>query len=530
MPTLLWFFIAFVVAAILITLASQIIGNKKLKHNIQSLWDRRKPLENFIRPYHRYSYQYDSFKHQYDSHILLDDKTWSDLNMDAVFDKMNFNFTAIGEMRLYATLRRMFQVKDSKLIRHFKTDVSFRQQVSFHLAQIGKAIYPMFPNQLLYVKRNNFFMLCTYLPLIFLIATFFAPSVGIILTIFSLIFNMILSGSLKKTFDQDLNSMFYTSTVIKKAYDIHNLEQAPKLNVNFNHFKTARKFSGLLGRINSNDEAFVIAMLFKLMFMLDYQIFHLIQKSFKTYDEEVMACYEYISSIDNHYSVALWRETLNNYTVPERTQADVLDFDGLTHPLISEAISNDLKIKHPILLTGSNASGKSTFMKAVALNLVLAQTVDTVTASRFTYKPGLVYASMVNQDDILSGDSYFMTEIKSIRRLFELHSQSKVYCFIDEIFKGTNTTERIAASESVLSYLDQLSGYHVIAATHDIELSSLLEKKYENFHFNESIADDNIVFDYKIKAGKANTRNAIELLRIMDFPQQIYNRAKSKVD
>ena len=93
-------------------------------------------------------------------------------------------------------------------------------------------------------------------------------------------------------------------------------------------------------------------------------------------------------------------------------------------------------------------------MKAVALNLILAQSIQTATAHSFIYQPGYVMTSMANADDVLSGDSYFMSELKSIRRLFNTHQCNKIYCFIDEIFKGTNTTERIAASESVLSYLD----------------------------------------------------------------------------
>ena len=99
------------------------------------------------------------------------------------------------------------------------------------------------------------------------------------------------------------------------------------------------------------------------------------------------------------------------------------------------------------------------------------------------------------------------------------------YCFIDEIFKGTNTTERIAASESVLNYLAEHPEYRIIAATHDIELSQLLEQDFANYHFNETIKDDEIYFDYKIKPGKADTRNAIELLRLMHFPDAVYQNA-----
>lgn len=132
---------------------------------------------------------------------------------------------------------------------------------------------------------------------------------------------------------------------------------------------------------------------------------------------------------------------------------------------------------------------------------------------------------MANKDDVLSGDSYFMAELKSIHRLLNTKSKNAIYCFIDEIFKGTNTVERIAASESVLSYLNTYENYKVIAATHDIELAKYLEGNYKNYHFNEFIEENHIYFDYKIKEGKADTRNAIELLRISQFPLNIYQRA-----
>lgn len=167
-------------------------------------------------------------------------------------------------------------------------------------------------------------------------------------------------------------------------------------------------------------------------------------------------------------------------------------------------------------------------MKAIAINLILAQTIETAVAAEFKYVPGHVYCSMANADDVLSGDSYFMTELKSIRRLFNISSKRQIYCFIDEIFKGTNTTERIAASQSVLSYLSNMNNYFILAATHDIELSSLLD--YSNYHFNEIIEKQSIAFDYKVKPGKANTRNAIELLRISNFPLDIYHHAKEIVE
>lgn len=207
-----------------------------------------------------------------------------------------------------------------------------------------------------------------------------------------------------------------------------------------------------------------------------------------------------------------------------------LKFKGLTHPLIEQAVPNDFDFTQNVLLTGSNASGKSTFMKAIALNLILAQAVQTVTAQQFHYQPGIVKTTMANADDVLSGDSYFMAEIKSLKRLLNYDASIPHYFFIDEIFKGTNTAERIAASQAVLEYLAQFQEIKVIAATHDIELTRQLHPIYANYHFNETIQQNAIHFDYTIKKGPANTRNALELIRIMDFPLIIYQNAKQHVE
>ena len=347
-----------------------------------------------------------------------------------------------------------------------------------------------------------------------------------------MILNAILSFKLKKSYDQDLKSIFYTANVIKQSQALSKIESTPAISVDFTHFKASRRFSGLLVRVESQDMASSIIMFIKLVFMIDYFLFHLIQRSYFKYQEEVMACYDYISILDNHYSIAMYQHTLTHYCYPKiNHNINGLQMKSIIHPLLDEenAIANTIDISNHILLTGSNASGKSTFMKAVALNLILAQSIQTATAHSFIYQPGYVMTSMANADDVLSGDSYFMSELKSFRRLFNTHQCNKIYCFIDEIFKGTNTTERIAASESVLSYLDNQKAYQVIAATHDVELSTLLENTYNNYHFNESIQENSIFFDYKIKPGKANTRNAIELLRITQFPIDIYQRAQQNI-
>lgn len=530
--TLVLIILTFIILITLVNVIISIIERRKQIAKINTLWENKLKLESFIRPNSRFDAQYHAYRDHYNEQSFIDDKTWSDLNMDTLFHKINFNFTAIGEMRLYATLRGMFKVNQTSLINMFKENKVFRLNVSYILSKIGKNVYPLFPDQMLPTKRNILLMFCPLLPFIGFAFIFLIPSKGILICLTFMILNAILSFKLKKSYDQDLKSIFYTANVIKQSQALSKIESTPAISVDFTHFKASRRFSGLLARVESQDMASSIIMFIKLVFMIDYVLFHLIQRSYFKYQEEVMTCYDYISILDNHYSIAMYQHTLTHYCYPKiNHNINGLQMKSIIHPLLDEenAIANTIDISNHILLTGSNASGKSTFMKAVALNLILAQSIQTATAHSFIYQPGYVMTSMANADDVLSGDSYFMSELKSIRRLFNTHQCNKIYCFIDEIFKGTNTTERIAASESVLSYLDNQKAYQVIAATHDVELSTLLENTYNNYHFNESIQENSIFFDYKIKPGKANTRNAIELLRITQFPIDIYQRAQQNI-
>ncbi|MDU4968472.1 MAG: MutS family DNA mismatch repair protein [Staphylococcus epidermidis] len=530
--TLVLIILTFIILITLVNVIISIIERRKQIAKINTLWENKLKLESFIRPNSRFDAQYHAYRDHYNEQSFIDDKTWSDLNMDTLFHKINFNFTAIGEMRLYATLRGMFKVNQTSLINMFKENKVFRLNVSYILSKIGKNVYPLFPDQMLPSKRNILLMFCPLLPFIGFAFIFLIPSKGILICLTFMILNAILSFKLKKSYDQDLKSVFYTANVIKQSQALSKIESTPAISVDFTHFKASRRFSGLLARVESQDMASSIIMFIKLVFMIDYVLFHLIQRSYFKYQEEVMSCYDYISLLDNHYSIAMYQHTLTHYCYPKiNHNINGLQMKSIIHPLLDEenAIANTIDISNHILLTGSNASGKSTFMKAVALNLILAQSIQTATAHSFIYQPGYVMTSMANADDVLSGDSYFMSELKSIRRLFNTHQCNKIYCFIDEIFKGTNTTERIAASESVLSYLDNQKAYQVIAATHDVELSILLENTYNNYHFNESIQENSIFFDYKIKPGKANTRNAIELLRITQFPIDIYQRAQQNI-
>ncbi len=224
-------------------------------------------------------------------------------------------------------------------------------------------------------------------------------------------------------------------------------------------------------------------------------------------------------------------EAGREWCVPEFTGEEEIVLEAGYHPLLNNPVKNGIAAGRGVLLTGSNASGKSTFLKMVALNAILAQTVHTCAAARYRAPFFQVYSSMALRDDMGSGESYYIVEIKALKRILDAAAQRKgrILCFVDEVLRGTNTVERIAASTQILKSLGS-SGILCFAATHDIELTELLQKEFDNYHFEEEVREGDIFFNYRLKEGKATTRNAIRLLELMGYDQAVIQRASAQAE
>ena len=137
---------------------------------------------------------------------------------------------------------------------------------------------------------------------------------------------------------------------------------------------------------------------------------------------------------------------------------------------------------------------------------------------------------MALKDNVLAGESYYIVETKSLKRILDnCAALPPIFCVIDEVLRGTNTVERIAASSVVLRELAE-RGAICLAATHDIELCDLLQDDYALFHFSETVTRNEMHFDYRIRPGRATSRNAINLLRILGFDDGIVDSAHQRAD
>lgn len=205
----------------------------------------------------------------------------------------------------------------------------------------------------------------------------------------------------------------------------------------------------------------------------------------------------------------------------------VLTAESIGHPLIPTAarVDNNFhldRLGEVVIITGSNMSGKSTFLRTLGINLVLAYAGGPVTASRLETIPFRLFTSMTLSDSLSDGISFFYAEVRRLKALLDQLESSHPYplfFLIDEIFRGTNNRERQQGSRAYTRALVDRRGVGLIS-THDLELAHLAETSsaIHNFHFREDIRGSEMVFDYTIRPGPSPTTNALRIMALAGLP------------
>jgi len=194
--------------------------------------------------------------------------------------------------------------------------------------------------------------------------------------------------------------------------------------------------------------------------------------------------------------------------------------EDMGHPLLKESgIHNDLSLKSPtkvLLVTGSNMSGKSTFLRTSGINLVLAYSGASVCAKAFVASIMEIYTCMRVSDNLGKSISSFYAELLRIKTIVNAEAEEKnIFFLLDEIFKGTNSKDRHAGAKVLIKKLSETDSIGMVS-THDLELCEMEKEnnKIKNYHFQEYYKDNMIHFDYKLRPGASTTRNAIFLMKM----------------
>ncbi|HEU4835714.1 MAG TPA: hypothetical protein VFS90_14895 [Pyrinomonadaceae bacterium] len=219
------------------------------------------------------------------------------------------------------------------------------------------------------------------------------------------------------------------------------------------------------------------------------------------------------------------------YVFPERTAGDDhFVARRLGHPLLKpeSKVCNDFELNDDqriVILTGSNMAGKSTFLRTIGVNLALAYAGAPVNASSMQTSLFRLFTCIKVSDSVQDGLSYFYAEVKRLQALLaatEADDELPVLFLIDEIFRGTNSRERLIGSRSYIRSLSQRRTMGLVA-THDLELIKLADEMQgvTNYHFREEVLDSRMVFDYRLRSGPCPTTNALKIMRLEGLPVEM---------
>ena len=250
----------------------------------------------------------------------------------------------------------------------------------------------------------------------------------------------------------------------------------------------------------------------------------------ETYRDELPKWMDAIAEVDAWVSLATLRFNHPDWTDAEFTDEPTLQATELGHPLLNPTgrITNDIDIRtdgHIHLVTGSNMAGKSTWLRTVGINLVLAQAGAPVCALHLRQRPLQVWTSMRTQDDLSEATSSFYAELKRLQAIIAAVSKKEhIFFLLDEILKGTNSRDRHTGSRALIRQLIRDKGAGIIA-THDLELAALEDEagsRVENYAMEVQTRGDDLVFDYRLHPGVCTSFNATALMARMgiDIPEQ----------
>ena len=281
-----------------------------------------------------------------------------------------------------------------------------------------------------------------------------------------------------------------------------------------------RRFARLFGFTEVSPQLHAV---FNVLFLWDIHWYFRLESWRIELGGRVRRWFDSLAQLESLSSLAALTHDRPQFTFPDLAPiGPVFIARGLGHPLLDNPVRNDVDIpgpRHALIITGSNMSGKSTLLRAIGTNAVLALTGAPVCAQSLEVSELRVLTSMRVRDSLELGVSHFYAEVQRIKAVLDAASAAngRALFLLDEILWGTNTRERQIASREVLRLLLK-TGASGAVSTHDLSLASLEQElggRVKNFHFKDQLVDGKMTFDYRLRDGVLDTTNALRLLRLM---------------
>ena len=473
----------------------------------------------------------------------LPNREWSDLDMDEVFQRIDRTVSWPGQHLLYARLRserlsfadlRQFEAGVARLSGETALRIRIQQRLERLKHTPASTLPALFAGALPALgNAAPFIPLLTIASVVMLAAVAWYPPLVLGMAALVLL-NLAVRLSLQSQLEPFLPAVRSLHTMLRTARALCDIA-TPELALLTGALKSHDARLEWIGRatrwlsFEPTGNVFVDSLYtyVNLLFLLDVSAFAWSAKALRERSASLRAMYEALGTLDVMCSVAVLRNEDRQWCRPvfRAGRARVLEGDNISHPLVEGAVANSIRIDvSNIVLTGSNMSGKSTFIRTLGVNAVLARTIHTVFAEGWRAPMLAVRSSIGRADSLMDGKSYYRAEVDAIGAFFDPDDGQQRLILIDELFRGTNSIERIAAAYAVLAELDRGDSI-VVIATHDVELLEMLPA-YASFHFREDVQDGALTFDYRLREGACSTRNALAILELARYPSAVLERAR----
>lgn len=515
--------------------------SKKKLEQIRSAWSKPKTDSFHFDSIGKYA----EASKENDFHRLTD-QTIEDIDFYQLFRFIDRTTSKIGQQFLFKKLiepTSNIEHKSEGLIKLFTKEKDLREEIQLELLKLsGNDAYyitSLLGDKLLEKPKWLKFLVIDIIIVVCLLILSFKFQVLIIVLIIPITLNMILHYWNKSNTFQFTRSipqlhllMAVSKELLKRGDAFYDKSVAASM-ANLRSFQRKASLIRFDNRGGIQAELKSIGLylieLIKAFFLIEVFMLFKVLKELKTKQASIIDLFNYVGNIDASISIASLRAgTLKTCQPVLMSAKKEVIVKNIYHPLIENCVKNSLSISNrSVLITGSNMSGKSTFLRTVAINSILAQTIYTCFADEYISPIVKQFSSVRIDDNLFEGKSYYFQEVNIMASLIAQVDNSHQNLFVlDEVFKGTNTVERIAAAKAILSYLNCKDNI-VIVSTHDIELADMLKDEYDLYHFTETIENNELHFDYHIKLGQLRTRNAIKILELSNYPADIISEARN---
>jgi len=469
----------------------------------------------------------------------VDDKTWEDLEFPKLFSDIDSTETEVGGQVLYRKLRAYVDeqgelTKRYSVYRTLRSDAPLREGIQLQLAplranscaDIADFVFgqpPERPKYHNYIRAWSIFSIVTLVGVI-------AAVVPVAVWLGVVAVNLIIIFHGPSSMLRDMETIKNCHKLLGVADSLASIPQVTETIPQFERLanETSRRATAKkaiqLSNFQGDELIQSVFMWLNIAFLFELVAYFRTVERFLEVRSELASTFELVGSLDADVAISSYLELFPNHCQPEIVDDQLINIDDGYHPLIDKPVKNSIRLsERSALITGSNMAGKTTFIKMIGINVILGRTIGVCFARRATIPTSSVMASIRGEQSVETGKSNYFTQIEAIHSFIESAKQGTCTVFvIDELFSGTNTVERLAASRAVLESICWHA--QVLVTTHDIELQSVLAESYDLYHFQED-PDVEGFFDYQLRQGPTATRNAIRLLKRLGFPEDVVTSA-----